>query len=150
MLRAALILAGLAIGITAIAAQPDVASMRQQLMKENSDDRGVLNRMLRNQAPYDQATVDATLKKMIANAKRIPSVFAPDSYKGPDPKYRYYASAAGLKKQAEIKERAANLEKGLIDADGKITDSNSLKAIWTPINENLCEGCHSGYRARRE
>jgi cytochrome c556 len=136
---------------TMAAAQNEtIAVQRQQLMKENSDGRSVLNRMLRNQAPYDQAAVDATLKKMIENAKRIPSVFTPDSYKGPDPKFRYYATAKGLKDQADIKEWAANLEKDLLAAQGKIKDVASLKAVWTPINENLCEGCHKDHRARRE
>jgi cytochrome c556 len=151
MMRTLIALVATIVGISVVAAQNEtIAIQRQKLMKENSDDRGVLNRMLRNQAPYDQAAVDATLKKMIANSKRIPSVFTPDSYKGPDPKYRYYAMATGLQKQAEIKEKSASLEKALIAAQGKITDLNSLKATWTPINENFCEGCHSGYRARRE
>jgi cytochrome c556 len=138
------------VGVSVVAAQSDIATQRQILMKGNSDDRSVLNRMIRNQAPYDQARVDATIKKMTVNAKRIPSLFTPDSYKGPDPNYRYYAMATGLQKQAEIKEKSANLEKALLAAQGKITDLNSLKAVWTPINENQCEGCHSGFRARRE
>jgi len=151
MMRTLIALVATMVGVSVVAAQNEtIAVQRQKLMKENSDDRGVLNRMLRNQGPYDQAAVDATLKKMIANSKRIPGVFTPDSYKGPDPEYRYYAMATGLQKQAEIKERVANLEKALIAAQGKITDVKSLKAVWAPINENLCEGCHSGFRARRE
>jgi cytochrome c556 len=151
MMRTLIALVATAVGISVVAAQNEtIAIQRQKLMKENSDDRGVLNRMIRNQAPYDQAAVDATLKKMLANSKRITSVFTPDSYKGPDPKFRYYATAKGLKNQADIAAWAANLEKELAAAQGKITAVNSLKAIWSRINEEACEGCHKDYRARRE
>jgi len=119
-------------------------------MKQISDNRSALNRMLRNQKPYEQAVVDDTLKQLVAAAQKIPSVFPPNSYKGPDPKYRYYASAKGLENQADIKARAASLQKALIAAQGKITDLALLKAVWTPINENQCEACHTNYRARRE
>jgi cytochrome c556 len=150
MIRIILAMAAVAIGVAAVAAQSDPATERQKLMKQNSDNRSALNRMLRNQEPYNQAVVDDIFKQFIAAAQKIPSVFPPNSYKGPDPKYRYYASAKGLENQADIKSRAAALETALVAAQGKITDVTSLKAVWAPINENQCEGCHTGYRARRE
>jgi cytochrome c556 len=150
MIRTVLVMAAVAIGVTAVAAQSDPAAVRQKLMKQTSENRSALNRMLRNQQPYDQAVVDDILKKLIVTAQTIPSVFPPGSYKGPDPKFRYYATAKGLENQADIAARAAALEKALVAAQGKITDVASLKAVWAPINENQCEGCHTTYRARRE
>jgi cytochrome c556 len=150
MIRTVLVMAAVAIGVTAVAAQSDPATARQKLMKETSDNRSALNRMLRNQEPYNQAVVDDIFKKLVVTAQTIPSVFPPGSYKGPDPKFRYYAAAKGLENQADIKTRAANLQKALVAAQGKVTDLESLKAIWTPINENHCEACHTNYRARRE
>jgi len=150
MIRTIVVMAAVAIGVTAVKAQGDAVTARQVLMKENSDLRGKLSRMLRNQEPYNQAVVDDVFKKLAAVAHKIPSVFPPNSYKGPDPKFRYYASAKGLENQADIAARAANLEKALVAAQGKITDLESLKAVWTPINDNQCEACHTPYRARRD
>src|SRR5262245_3039370 len=102
MIRTVLITATVAIGVTGVVAQTDPVTARQQLMKDTSDKRSTLGRMLRGQQPYDQAMVDEVLKNLIANAQKIPSVFPPNSYKGPDPKFRYYAAAKGLENQADI------------------------------------------------
>ena len=136
--------------ITTAIAQTDVAAARKEFMKTNGKHAyATLNRMVRDQMPYDQAKVDAAWVQFTEAAKKIPSLFPAGSYQGPVADDDYYAAAKMFENQADIQKRAANLGKEIADNQGKIKDLESLKAIWPQVLKNGCDSCHDAYRVKK-
>ncbi len=149
MLRMMLTMAAVAIGVSAVAAQDPVTARRELMKHAGEQAYGVLNRMVRDQTPYDQAKVDEAFAQLADAAQKIPSLFPPGSYTGPVAESRYYASEKIFENQADLKARATKLAKSIADAKGKVKDLDSLKAIWTTINKEECDSCHTPYRLRK-
>src|SRR4029453_16138557 len=70
--------AAITVGATTVLAQTDAAGARKQFMKQMGEQGyGTLNRMVRGQAPYDQAKVDAAFTHFVDQAPKIPTLFPP-------------------------------------------------------------------------
>jgi cytochrome c556 len=77
-----MIVATLAVGLsvgTAIA-QQDPVTVREDLMKKNNDHAKAVVQMMRGQAPFDAAAVDAAFKQWADTAQKLPALF-PDNSK---------------------------------------------------------------------
>ena len=77
---AALAAAFLVLGVGAVIAQSDPIATRQGLMKGNEENAIAVVRMMRGQAPFDAARVDAAFAQWADTAQKLPSLF-PDSSK---------------------------------------------------------------------
>lgn len=150
MIRILSAVAAIVSGATAVLAQADVNIARKEFMKTyGKHGYSVLNRMVRDQMPYEQAKVDEALAHFAESAPKIPNLFPPGGFQGPVADSNYYSAAKAFESQSDIKARADKFAKDVADAKGKIKDIESLKAVWPAINKNNCDSCHEAYRLRR-
>ena len=81
MMRTLISVSVLAVGPVAALASSDPIAQRKELMTLNGKGFfGDITRMVRGQAPYDQAKVNAAFDQMVLSAKTFPSLF-PDNAK---------------------------------------------------------------------
>jgi cytochrome c556 len=146
MIRTALVVGTLLLGVGVVAAQQDQVKQTQAVMKGNGKNAGALAAMVKGEKPYDQATVDAALAQFEDTVKKFPTLF-PDSIKGMKPEGDYYASAKVWEDRAGFDEHIASFSKAVSDAKGKITNLDTLKAVL-PVIGKQCGGCHETYRVK--
>jgi cytochrome c556 len=141
MIRVIFVLVAGAIGITAVAAQPDPISVRKGLMKKNSQHTKAVNGMIKGSQPYNQAAVDAAFAQWGETAAALPKAFPDNSLSGDTralPKIG--TDRAGF--NAEI----AAFSKAVADGKAKAKSLDGLKAAFPAVNK-VCGDCHEGYRA---
>ena len=81
MIRTLISASVLAVGLVAAFAQSDPIAQRKELMTLNGKGfYGDINRMVRGQASYDQAKVNAAFDQIILSAKTLPTLY-PDNAK---------------------------------------------------------------------
>jgi cytochrome c556 len=146
MMRTALIVGTLLLGVGVVAAQQDQVKTTQTVMKGNGKNAGALAAMVKGEKPYDQATVDAALAQFEDTVKKFPTLF-PDSIKGMKAEGDYSASSKVWEDRAGFDEHIASFAKVVTDAKGKITDLDTLKAVLPTIGKQ-CGGCHETYRIK--
>lgn len=151
MIRALCTFAIFSVGMTGVFAQSDVNAARKEFMKKyGSHGYSMLNRMVRDQMPYDQGKVDQALEHFLETAAKIPSLFPAGGYQGPIANSNYYSATKAFENPADMKARADKLAKAVADAKGQIKNLDSLKAVWTVINKDHCDSCHQEYRLRKQ
>jgi cytochrome c556 len=146
MMRTAIVVGTLVLGIAAVAAQQDQVKQTQAMMKGNGKNAGALSAMVKGEKPYDQATVDAAMAQFEDTIKKFPTLF-PDSIKGMKPEGDYFASPKVWEDKTGFNEHIASFAKAVADAKGKVTDLDSLKATL-PVIGKQCGGCHETYRVK--
>jgi cytochrome c556 len=137
---------GVVLGMGVVVAQQDQVKQTQAVMKGNGKNAGALAAMVKGEKPYDQAAVDAALAQFEDTVKKFPTLF-PDSIKGMKPDGDYFASPKVWEDKAGFNEHVASFAKVVADAKGKITDLDSLKAMFPAIGKQ-CGGCHETYRVK--
>jgi cytochrome c556 len=146
MIRTVVVVGALLLGIGAVAAQQDLVTKAQTVMKGNGKNAGALGAMVKGDKPYDQATVDAALAQFEDTAKQLPTLF-PESVKGLKPDSDYSSSPKIWEDKAGFEEHIASFAKVVADAKGKIKDLDTLKATFSLIGKQ-CGGCHETYRLK--
>jgi cytochrome c556 len=147
MKRAGIALAVMLLGAGIAGAQQDLVATRIQLMKDNGKSMAAFSRMAKGEKPYDQATVDASLAKLEAAAKKLPTLY-PDSTKGVETEEKYAASSKVWENKADFEAHIAKFGKVVADHKGKITSLESLKAA-IPQFGDACKSCHETYRIKK-
>ena len=146
MIRTALVVGTLLLGVGVVAAQQDQVKLTQAVMKDNGKNAGALAAMVKGEKPYDQAAVNAALAQFDDTIKKFPTLF-PDSIKGLKAEGDYSASLKVWEDRAGFNEHITSFSKAVADAKGKITDLDSLKAVLPTIGKQ-CGGCHETYRVK--
>ncbi len=138
MIRTALVVGTLLLGVGVVAAQQDQVKQTQAVMKDNGKNAGAMAAMVKGEKPYDQAAVNAALAQFEDTIKKFPTLF-PDSIKGLKAEGDYSASLKVWEDRAGFDEHIATFAKAVADAKGKITDLE------------LAEGClaHDRQAVRR-
>lgn len=150
MIRTIFAIVALALGVSTVLAQTDVAAVRKELMKRNGQHAyGVLNRMVRGQMPYDQAKVDAAFVSLAEVAEKIPTLFPSGSYQGPVANDDYYAATKTFENKADIDAQVAKYLKEIAESRGTPKDLDSLKTVWPALMRNNCDSCHDVYRLKK-
>ena len=144
--RVVVVIAALVLGATAVVAQQEKAAQEQQaLMKSIAKNQyGVLARIARGQAPYDQAAVDGALTGIEADVGKIAVTFA-ENPKMNLPDATYGSSPKVWENKADFDSKIPAVLAALKESKGKITDVASAKAAFDNIN-GKCNGCHETYQ----
>jgi len=147
MMRTALVVGTLLLGVGAVMAQQDQVKQTQAVMKGNGKNAGALAAMIKGEKPYNQAAVDAALAQFEDTIKKFPTLF-PDSIKGLKAEGDYSASSKIWEDKAGFDEHIASFAKAVADAKGKITNLDTLKTVLPTIGKQ-CGGCHETYRVKK-
>ena len=141
MLRVIAGLAALAVCTTFVLAQnAGVIDQRKQAMKALGGAMKDPTAMVKGEAPFDLAKVQASLKTIQESAGKGKNLFPDDSKAGETD-----ALPVAFENRAD---RMAKFDKLAADAQAAATavkDENSLKSEWPKIGAN-CGGCHKAYR----
>jgi cytochrome c556 len=139
--HAAFAFAALLCGLQAAGANP--IEDRQKILKGWGDATKPVAAMLKGQAAFELAPVQAALAAYIDGAKKLPALFPDDSKIGNktealpriwDEKTKFNALYEKIGKDAEV-------------ARTSITDEASLKANFPKVLGN-CKACHDDYREK--
>jgi cytochrome c556 len=143
MIRILIAVAALIVGVEAASPQNlDVIKERRETMKQTGAAAGAVGKMLKGDAPFDLASVQASLKTMVDAAAKMPTLFPDDAKTGDDTR----ALLAIWDNKADLNARYAKLGQDATNALATIKDQASFAATMPPIFKN-CGGCHEKYRA---
>lgn len=140
MKRTVFVASLLALGVTAAIAQSNAVEQRQALMKEMGAQSRTLGNMMRGQAPYDAAQVQAGLKVFAENSRKATPLF---NERG-DPS-KTGALPAVWETKANFDSIAAKLTQDATAAMASIKDDATLKSELPKVLQN-CGTCHQTYR----
>ncbi len=135
--------AGLTLALAQTAPLPFEALMREQGQAAYRE----LNPMVKGEAPFDKAKVEAALTKLSSTSSKINEAFAPALKGQKSADDRYIASAKIWENPADFTAKKDALAKVVSELLGKIDTLDSLKANYPKIN-GACEACHDAYRQR--
>jgi cytochrome c556 len=134
----------LAFGSLAASADSDAIAQRRDLMKANGKAAKALVDMLKG-APFDLATVQASLKTFMNAAEKMPKLFPDDSKTGGGTN----ALPAIWENKADLDARFAKLGSDSAAALKSIKNQATFKSDIKPVFDN-CGGCHEHYKAKTE
>lgn len=144
MIRAVIVAATLAIGVTAVVAQSDPIKARQTAMKAVGDAMKAPGAMMKGEAPFNLAAVQASFKVMNDSAKAAAGLFPDTSKTGGD-------TAADPKiwtDPAGFKTAMANFEAASAAAMANVKDEASFKVEFPKVGKT-CGECHNTYRVKK-
>jgi cytochrome c556 len=143
---AALAAVVLVFGAGAVIAQSDPIAMRMALMKGNDDNARIVVPMMRGQAPFDAAKVDAAFAQWADTAQKLPGLFPDNSKTG----QKTRASSKIWVMKADFDAKAAELGKAVAENRDKAkTSLDGLRAA-IPVVGNACDSCHKDYRLSKQ
>jgi len=144
MIRTVLVVAGVALGVTAVAAQSDPIAARKALMKANGDQAKVGASFAKGEAPFDLAKAQAIFVTFADAAAKMPALFPDSSKTGGETTAapKIWTDPAGFKAGFEKFGTEAKA------AQGAVKDLDTFKATWSAITKN-CGGCHESYRVKK-
>jgi cytochrome c556 len=126
--------------VTAAIAQSNAVEQRQALMKEMGAQSRTLGNMMRGQAPFDAAQVQAGLKVFAENSRKAAPLF---NERG-DPA-KTAALPAVWETKANFDSLSMKLSQDATAALASIKDEATLKAELPKVLQN-CGTCHQTYR----
>jgi len=139
MIRTICALAGIAIGVTAVAAQGDAIAERKKLMKQNSQHTKAVSAMVKGDAPFDAKAVTAAFTQWTETAAALPKLFPDNSKTGGETRAlpKIWEDKKGFDAQIAAFAKAAA---------ARPTDAEALKKAFPAVSK-ACGDCHEGYRA---
>jgi cytochrome c556 len=150
MKRTVFVVAAVALGITAAAAQQDPIAARKALMKANGDAAKTAGAMIKGDTPFDPAAAHKIFATFEDAAAKMPALF-PASSKPGDTSADSDPFSANPKiwdddNLADIKARFTKFGNDAKAADASVKDLDSFKAALGDIGKNDCGACHQLYR----
>ena len=143
---AALAAAFLVLGVGAVIAQSDPIATRKGLMKENQDNAEIVVRMMRGQAPFDAAKVEAAFAQWTDTAQKLPSLFPGNSKSG----QKTRAAPKIWTAKADFDDKATAFGKVVADNRDKAKGSVDALRAAIPAIGNACDACHKDYRLAKQ
>ena len=143
MLRVVVGVALLGLGASVVLAQNTaVIKERKDLMKANAEATKGPTAMMKGEAPFDLAKVQASLKTFQDNAPKLKGLWPQDSQTGGDTR----ALPAIWKNTKEYLDWFDGFAKDAKAAAQAIKDEASFKTEWPKV-VGYCGGCHKDFRA---
>jgi cytochrome c556 len=143
MKRLTTVVIALACGVGAVWADTDPIAQRRALMKSDGMAAKKLFDMSKGTAPFDLATVQASLKTLAEGATKTPALFPDNSQTGGGTA----ALPAIWQNKADFEARFAKFAKDVAAAQAGIVDEASFKKLAPAVFQN-CGGCHELYKAK--
>src|SRR5450631_3025800 len=136
--RTTLAALAVALSVCAVLAQQDPVTTREDLMKANNKHAIAVVRMMRGQAPFDAAEVDAAFAQWADTAQKLPSLFPDNSKTGGDNR----ASPKIWVNKKDFDAKAAAFGKSV--AENRDKGKGSLAGLRTAIGAvgKACDDCH--------
>ncbi len=135
----------LALGVSAVLAQQEVAVQQQNLMKSQGRNMyGIVLKMVKGETPFDKAAAEAALKALAESVPKIPDVFSTNP-KEDVKDATFGASQKVWQNKADFDSKVPPVTKAI--ADAKFTDAASLKVAYDAIQAK-CVDCHETYRVK--
>jgi cytochrome c556 len=129
---------------TNVYADVEAIQQRQELLKAIGDAIKPVAAMLKGEAPFDAATVKASLATVSANAKKLPALFPDDSKLGHDTR----ALPAIWSEKDKFNGLFQKLDSDAVAVSSAMTDLASLKAEMPKVLGD-CKSCHDDFRAKK-
>ncbi|MGA8004295.1 MAG: cytochrome c [Pseudolabrys sp.] len=135
-----------ALGAGAVLAQSDPIAARMALMKGNNDNANAVVQMMKGQAPFDAAKVDAAFAQWADTAQKLPGLFPDNSKTG----QKTRAASKIWVTKADFDTKAA--EFGKVVAENRDKAKGSLDGLRAaiPLVGNACDNCHKEYRLAKQ
>lgn len=130
----------------AVIAQSDPITARMALMKANNDNATLVVQMMRGQAPFDAAKVDAAFAQWADTAKQFPGLFPDNSKVG----QKTRASSKIWVTKADFDAKAAQFGKAVAENRDKAKASLEGLRAAIPIVGDACDSCHKDYRLSKQ
>ena len=144
--RTVLALGAIVIGVTAAIAQQEAVKARKDVMGAIAKPYyGVLARMNRGQAPYDQAAASAALNLIAAESSKVATAFAPNVT--PATQSDYDASPKIWQNKADFDAKAAAFVKAVAENKDTAKNLDTFKVAFQNISKT-CDACHETYRVK--
>jgi cytochrome c556 len=143
MKRLVAVAMALACGITAVFADTDPIAERRALMKHDGEAAKKLFDMSKGKAPFDLATVKASLQTLDEGATKTATLFPDNSKTGGGTA----ALPAIWQNKADFDARFAKFKKDVEAAQAGVVDQATFKKFAPTVFEN-CGGCHELYKAK--
>ena len=147
MMRTAVVVGTLLLGVGAVVAQQDVVKEAQTSMKGNGKNAGALAAMVKGEKPYDQATVDAALAAIRRDRQEAADPVSRTASRACKPEGDYSSRRKIWEDKAGFDEHAASFGKAVSRRQGSVKDLDTLKAAL-PVIGKQCGGCHETYRIK--
>ncbi len=144
MIRTALAIVAIAVGVTALTAQSDPIAARQALMKTNGREGKIGSDMIRGKIPFDLAKARAMFAAFLDAANKMPNLFPENSKTGGDTS----ASPEIWVHMDDFRARFAKLAADSKAALETVKDRESFTAAYRNVNQT-CDGCHEHYRVKK-
>jgi len=143
MKRIVLVATLLALGVSFAAAESPIAA-RQAIMKKNGQAAKLGTQFMKGEVPFDLAKAKEIFATYADAAAKMPGLFPPDSKTGE----KTEALPVIWEKMDDFKAKFAKFGQDAKDAQAKITDEASFKAIFPTVQKD-CGGCHQTYRVKK-
>lgn len=134
------------LGASAVVAQSDPIAARKALMKENNERAKASIQMMRGQAPFEPAKVDAAFAQWAETAQKLPALFPENSKSGQDTR----AAPKIWMTKADFDAKAAEFAKAVADNREKAKSSVEGLRAAIPTVGDACDNCHKDYRLSRQ
>ncbi len=144
MKRLALVATLFALAGSFATAQQDPIATRKALMKKNGDEAKIGTQFMKGEAPFDLAKAKAIFATYQDAAAKAPGLFPDNSKSGGDTA----ALPVIWEKKDDFNARLKKLGEDAKDAQAKVTDEASFKAVFPTVQKN-CGGCHETYRLKK-
>jgi cytochrome c556 len=141
IIRTALAIAALALGVTAVVAQQDPIEARKALMKANGQQAGIGGKMAKGEEPFALDKAKKIFTTYADSATKAPALFPDNSKTGGDTR----ALPAIWEKKDDFNAKLAKFGADSKAAEAKVTDLESFKTEYAEVQKN-CGGCHQPYR----
>jgi cytochrome c556 len=141
MLRLMLAVAALVLAASLAAAQSNPIAARKALMKANGDQAKIGAAMVKGEAPFDLAKVQAIFATFADAAEKAPALFPDNSKTGG----KTEALPAIWKNKADFEARLAKFGADAKAAQAEVKDLATFKAVWSGLIRKNCTGCHEKY-----
>jgi cytochrome c556 len=134
------------LGTGAVIAQSDPIAARMALMKGNNDNATLVVKMMRGQAPFDAAKVDAAFAQWADTAQKLPGLFPDNSKTG----QKTRAAPKIWMTKADFDAKAAEFGKVVAENRDKAKSSIDGLRAGIPGIANACDNCHKDYRLTKQ
>ena len=141
MIRTVLAMTAIAIGVTAVIAQTDPLATRKGLMKKNNENARNVTQMVRGEAAFDSAKVEAAFAQWADTARQLPTLFP----EPPKPGQESRALPKIWETRSDFDAKIATFAKAVADNKDKAKTLDELKVAFPAVN-NACNSCHETYR----